>query len=216
MNSVLQIFVTIGLLLTSTQSTNYLSAETNINGFISESRSTLQSLGRKCPKYSLKQYNITDTLNVQQRQIQLTRYIKTRTLLQHFQIFASESGLMEDSSFLIAIYYNTKTTPYLTANIFDIRTINRIALSGTDIMLLCHHILIGIGVKTCSLINCSKLRYETESESRVIPLIYLRCIRGKTSDWYSDLGYSNQNEDKIATEMKRIHDTPYRNTTFGA
>ena len=91
-----------------------------------------------------------------------------------------------------------------------IRATNQM-FSGTVIMMLVQHLLIEIGVRTCSLINCAKVRYEGGS----VPLIYLRCIRGKTTDWYSDFGYFNGQKAQIATEMRRIHDSPYRNTSFG-
>merc|ERR1712228_28598 len=81
-------------------------------------------------------------------------------------------------------------------------------------MLFVHYILKKIGVKTSILQNCARFVYQYQYQSNgeestlraSMPLINLRCISGKTADWYSNFGYFNQNKLEIETEMKRIHD----------
>ena len=103
------------------------------------------------------------------------------------------------------------------AFIDDINTAE--TLSGKQCMLLINHIMKGIGVKTCSLENVSRFYYEYQLDASVplgrasVPLITLRCIRGKTTDWYSEFGYFNENKRRIAREMERIHDMPLVNSS---
>ena len=158
---------------------------------------------------------------MQQRKIQMIGFrIRTRTIVDCMQIFGFDGFESDSATFLVSLQYaknaHSLTNPDLTAFIHDVRsgTTNQ-RLSGTEIVLLIHHILLGIGVKSSSLHNAAKLRYNFWGHRKFIPLICLRCIRGKTSDWYSDFGYFNINRKAIASEMAKIHDTPYQGSTFG-
>ena len=207
--------------LTSVESTWRTSIATNLTGFISETRDKLHNLSRiewsvtKYPNYELQRYNVTDTLIVPQRAIQLSNFcIKTRILgITYLLIVATEFGRLDGASFLVRIYYATKEIPYFTAYVCDIRATNATNQihSGTDMMFIMHHLLIGIEVRECSLMNSAQIRYGCKS----VPLIYLRCLKGRTTDWYSDFGYFNKNRAQIETEMRKIHDSSYRNTSFG-
>lgn len=211
-----------------------ISFATSLHQFIDATRDVLESsrreFGREWTKYTPKRYNITDTLTVQQRTIHLSGFcLKTRTLKQYMQIFTF--GMTNVLS--LAVHYGQHESPINTrfhALLFDIsaEATNR-KLSGTEMMLLVQYILKGLGVKSCRLNNCATIRYAYQSKIRheyhfdahesvlnaFVPLIYLRCIRGKTNDWYSEFGYFNARKTEIEDEMVRIHDTPYRNTSFG-
>ena len=200
--------------------------EVTLDDFISQTRTILQSLNpviypnKEWPQYVCESYNLTDTLVVQQRNVECIRLIgfriRRKILLGDMQIFGYEGFDLENANFFFSVQYVTKVTADLKAFIHDIRAgATNQTLSGTEIMVLVHYILIGIGVKRCSLHNAAKIRYNFRGQRKCIPLICLRCIRGRTSDWYSDFGYSNKNRAEIATEMSKIYKSPYRNSTFG-
>lgn len=190
--------------------------ETTLHGFIADTRRIIgiisQNYEKGWPDHQLRQYNITDTVTVKRRHIRLLGVcIRTRTLIRHMQIFACSTTEFTTQFFSVDVNYSYDGTPGLDAYICNVNSANQ-TLSGTEIMLLVHHILAGIGVKSCSLQNCANIRYKYYSGSYAtalnafIPTIDLRCIRGKRSDWYAEFGYSNANKDQIATEMTRIHD----------
>ena len=83
-------------------------------------------------------------------------------------------------------------------------------LSGTQTMHIVHDILPRLGVWDVSLENCARLSYKyQDDEGKImktsISLIKLRCIRGKTTDWYGEFGYFNCNRDSIACRMHAIY-----------
>ena len=124
--------------------------------------------------------------------------------------------------FYVAMHYFHDRDPDVVAYIMGINSAEtRSTLTGTQLMALIHHILSELGIRRCSLQNCAKCWYRYDSpstgkeSSASIPLIYLRCIRGETSDWYSEFGYFNKNQQRIAQEMARIHAIPYGNSSFG-
>lgn len=198
-----------------------LSAMT-LDDFVSHTGATLQSLNSnidpdsKWPEYLVESYNLTGTVVVQQRQILLTGFhIKTKIIIDCMQIFLFDK--FGGALFFFVVQYTTTIPPNLKAFLHDIRcgATDNERLSGTEVMLIVHRIMIGIGVKRCSLHNAAKVRYDFWGQRQFIPLIYLRCLRGKTSDWYSDFGYFNDNRAEIAMEMARIHNAPYQDSTFG-
>ena len=200
-----------------------LSFGTTLLEFINETRTTLESLSpdfeKECTKFITKRYEITDTLTTPQRTVHLSGFcIRTRTLLEYMQIYAC----YQTETLSLAVYYSRNETVGLTALLLHVNAeLDNPKMSGTEIMLLVQHILHGLGVKSCKLRNSAVIRYHLEARSSVrsasIPVIFLRCIRGKTSDWYAEFGYSNGRQSEIEQEMVRIHDTPvtpYHKTAF--
>lgn len=200
-----------------------ISSETTIDGFISEIQDTLDDLRYIAwieSKSDLRSitYSLTDSVTIRDRQIQLKDYcISVYPDTKYIRIF---SGV----NFLMDIHYDTNETVPLHANLKNINA--EPGMSGTDTMLFLHHILIGLGVKSCSLRNCARILYSHYPNSDLpvspnfavlvsIPLISLRTICGHTTDWYSNFGYHNANVHQITAEMKRIHDIPVGNTTLG-
>ena len=205
---------------------------TNLDEFIVETRNTLDALSqnfdREWPKYTNMRYEITDILTTQRGQIHLSKFcLETRSLLQYMQIFARINETVDNLDILsLAVYYfknETPKRPGYNALIFDVNARTTTPkMSGTEIMLLVQYILYGLGVKSCKLDNCAKIRYDYYAQpphSKVsiafVPTIALRCIRGMTSDWYSEFGYFNDHQLEIEQEMVRIHNMPYHNTSFG-
>ena len=205
-----------------------------LNDFIAQTGITLQSLdpstypdsssfntlAESCCKCT--SYNLTGTLVMQQRRIQLIGFtIRVKIVFDCMQLFGFDGFEPDSATFFFTVQYVNNEVPDPKAFIHDIKAAStNQRLSGTEIMLLIHYILTGIGVKRCSLHNAAKLRYDSiefggNPERKFIPLICLRCIRGKTSDWYSNFGYFNKNNAEIAIEMSRIYKSPFRNSTFG-
>ena len=209
-----------------------LSTETTLDDFIADTRNMVDLMcqndakrqhisrgnpGR--PKHLSKRYNITDSLTIQQRSrtpIELSGFcIQTNVFINHqeecdasyLHIFACQKA----QGFFITVHPNL--------NAFINSMISTPEMTGTETMFLVHHILKGIGMRTCGLRNCAKLDYEYDINGTTItssiPLIDLRSIGGKTSDWYAEFGYANSFRERIAREMARIHDLPHRNSSFG-
>ena len=124
-------------------------------------------------------------------------------------------------TFSFYIYYVGRRSDCPHATIQNIRTDS--SLTGTEVVLLIHHILKRIGIKTCSLLNRAQFAYHYYSQRHMsilrdsMPLIHLRCICGKSTDWYSNFGYHNgiSNMERIAEEMKRIHDIRTKSCSLG-
>ena len=226
LSKMLHLFMELKCLLLCTRYPAVTSSTISLNEFIAQTQIILQSLNpiihpdKASPEYPFGSYNLTDTLVVQQRNIECIRLIgfriRWKIILDDLQIFGFEGFDLDDATFFFSVQYVTKVTPDLKAFIHDIRAgATNQTLSGTEMMILVHYILMKIGVKRCSLHNAAKIRYDFGGQRKVIPLICLRCIRGKTSDWYSDFGYFNKNRAEIATEMRKIYKSPCRNSTFG-
>lgn len=191
-----------------------LPRDTTLDRFIAETRRTLYILQRNIngrqSQFSSKRYNIVDTLSAKQQQINLIGLcIKTSNLIHYLEIVACDPTTI----FSVSVHYANDHGPIPHAFISDIDAAagTNHKLSGTEIMLLLRHILVGIGVKSCGLQNSASIRYDYHSDRNsttftgFIPLIYLRCIKGKTSDWYSDFGFYNANKDRITAEMLQIY-----------
>ena len=80
-------------------------------------------------------------------------------------------------------------------------------LTGTESMLLIEHILSRMSIQRTSLVNKARITHFFGGHQLSISLIELRCISGKTTDWYSDFGFFNEYKDEIAMNMKEIHDS---------
>ena len=204
----------------------HYSPHTTLYAFIEDTKEILDSLKTEnvssidpavpAPQPPPTRYRLMDTVTIEQRRINLNGFcIIARSMPQKKTIYRGiceiESHLecRGIHSFLIAVQV---VRQHVHAFIFNINTAD--TMSGTECMLLINHILRQIGANTCTLQNISKYRYDRIS-LRYIPLISLRCIHGRTSDWYSNFGYFNQNHAAISREMKRVHESPYHNTTLG-
>ena len=88
-------------------------------------------------------------------------------------------------------------------------------MSGTQTMRLINYIVPRMGVPSATLVNEANLLYLYRDHQQRIPLIELRCMRGKHSDWYSDFGYFNANRESIAQVMQAIHCTEVHIDDFG-
>ena len=207
-----------------------ISKNNSIDHFISQTRDSLKEMCRNIttgrPKYIERRYNLTDTLNVQYRTIKLEQFrIRTSTNMEvvadSHRSYMFISCCDEIPGFFLAIHHDKHRAPSINACINAM--VSKPTMSGTDTMFLIHHILSEIGVESCSLRNCAKLHYKYVANPNItlimhrmsVPLIVVRCIRGQTSDWYSDFGYFNQQRQAIASEMRRIHDSPCGNVSFG-
>lgn len=209
--------------LTNSTSNISLSADalTTVDGFILDTQSTLSFLHqnrqndaiRRKSRFPSKLYNLTDVVNTRQRSIKLFGfYIETTVLTiyrkRYLQIMSS--GGMD--SFLVAVDLSGYQTANFSAYILNLYT--EPTLSGTESMLLIHYILSRLGVKQSKLQNTARLRYQFRATSdgkrqnAFIPMICLRCTKGKLSDWYDEFGYSNNNKWQIAQEMQKIHNMP--------
>lgn len=170
------------------------------------------------PKCLSRRYNITDSFTTQQRSIQLLGLcIQTKTFINQGE--ECDSSHMHISVIEGAPRFFITVNPTRKLNACINSMISKPDMSGTEVMLLVHQILRGIGIKTCGLRNCAKLHYEYHWNGATltssIPLIDLRSIRGKNSDWYSDFGYVNIFHERIAREMNKIHDAPHGNSSVG-
>ena len=222
--------------LFSRESNVSISVETTLDGFIAETQNTLdlmiETYGKSWSKVPVKLYNLTDVVSVEHRSmhsnessqfIDLNGFcILTRCRNDYIQI-ASCEGI---NGLFVAVHYPRHPLHHLNAHIVDLNAVLVPAMTGTEVLLLIHHILSRLGVKWSSLLNCAKLYYQYQSTpnstaiTTSIPLIHLRCIRGKISDWYSEFGYFNQNKDQIANEMHNIYhteikDSSHSNRTLG-
>ena len=228
---VLDLFV-----LSNLASCVYKSSHQTLDSFISDTADTLEFLRahkwKERSRFPSKLYNLTDTVTIWDRQlmeaegpvghykslpyrqVQLKGFcIMTSPMKETLQI-ASCGGW---DSFLIVIELARNQSVGHHAYIIYLNA--AATMNGTQCVLLINYILSGIGVQLCSLQNMARLKYQYEAEPGIIgepvsiPLIHLRCIRGMTSDWYSDFGYLSGNEQQIAREMKRIHDIPMVNSS---
>ena len=85
--------------------------------------------------------------------------------------------------------------------------------TGTQIMHIVHHILPRLGVGDASVQNKARFAYEYRgcggnTLKTHISLIELRCIRGRTTDWYAEFGYFNGRTSCIALRMQAIYNNP--------
>lgn len=211
------------------------SHEQSLDQFIAETRDLLNEIcknDRKSPKHVVQLYNLTDTLNIRDRTIKLTKFrilssANMKVVDDSKPSFISLSCQDKIPSFDLDIYQHKDRTP--SSNAYLDFMVSKPGMSGTDTMLLIHYMLSEIGVESCNLRNCAKLRYNYVLRDNdmlnanvtairyqeSVPLIVLRCIKGKKSDWYSEFGYFNQRRARISFEMARIHDIRHGNQTFG-
>ena len=210
MHSTCLLLLLIAIPSTSTE----ISEIKTLNEFISETRNTWNSRRKKYndttfwSKLPPTRYNLTDSLTINNHAIQLRGFgvVDRGSILQH-------------NTFLFHIHYEGRRIDCPHATITSIKSDS--SLSGTEVMLLIHYILEGIGVKTCSLKNRARFAYRHYLHRHLstvilnsMPLINLRCICGKTTDWYSNFGYDNgiRNVKRIGDEMQRIHDIKIQNS----
>lgn len=132
-----------------------ISSKTTVDGLIAETGDTLdlirQDEGKGYRWYTTprKQYNLTDVISIQQRNIHLNGFcIQTHTHFKYLQILSCH-GL---DSFIVNIAYPRNRISALNASILDINAaVTNPTLTGTEAMLLIHYILSGLGVRSCSL-----------------------------------------------------------------
>ena len=177
-----------------------------ISAIISDAEALLHALRRNLSLSMDMEYNISDVVHTENRQIRVSGVCVKMTsvnMLKYITIRSSH-GM---NNVLFNIHYFTNGTRDLHATIAHIEASAKQRLTGTETVLLIHYILNATRVQTASLQNQARIEYVHLNATRSVPLIDLRCIRGKTSDWYSDFGYFNNNKQRIALNMKIIHNT---------
>lgn len=195
-----------------------LSDVTTLNGFIDETRDTLRLLQQENLNNNLKPrrfpsrlYNLTDAVHVQQRSINLIGFSVDCTVLPLSKRYMQIRAGIGLDTFIVAINLPRNETATFPSFLRKVQAES--FMTGTEAMLLIHHILSRLGIKRCYLTNGAKFRYEYRAkpgevaQEQFIPLISLRCIEGRVSDWYEEFGYSNGNKEQIAREMQRVHNS---------
>ena len=168
-----------------------------------------------------KSYLLKDLLNIQSsgryvnQSIKISNLSITAAISIHFKRVTSSHYIhwrqitLTTSTFSVSILYSQNTEP--SAVVEWIRANKQ--WTGTQTMHIVHHILPRLGVWDASLRNKARFAYEYRDHygkrmNAIIALIELRCIRGKTTDWYAEFGYFNHENASIARRMRDIHNYP--------
>lgn len=194
-------------------SEQYWKAKT-IDGFITHVVHALDyALRSRIPRCRLyDKYSITDSKLIGNTSIRLFRHlIKVRIDITPFKVrgtiescisFPTYRKYSPDNfelslDFLSghASIYNTQFDPDLSDSV----------LTPKQTMVFIDYILSRMGMLEISIFNTARQYYVHRGDVKWITTIELRCISGKTTDWFSDFGYFNNHRDEIADEMKRIH-----------
>lgn len=175
-----------------------------IDGFISRALNSVRRAyhSKIWIPHEQHKYSITDSKQIGD----------TRMMLVNFPI----STTIEISSFRLRLRINSANPN--SADGFDVSLnylsghalIRKFApsppLDSAQTMALMDYILLRMGMQSATMYNTVRQRYTHRGTVKWITSIEVRCIVGKTTDWLSEFGYFNDNQDAIAVEMRTIHD----------
>lgn len=144
--------------------------------------------------------------NVVRQPIKIFNFNLTAAISNHYRRLYLNSP---SPNLVVSVLYYRNTEP--SALIRSIRATEH--WTGSQTMHIVHEIIQRLGVWDVSLVNAARFWYDIEDDEgeihkAFIPLIELRCIRGMTTDWYSEFGYFNCVNDSIACQMQALYNLP--------
>lgn len=190
--------------------------QTSIRGFTARASEVVTSTMRYQDSdqiYAWKRFLIDDAVVLNGRDIKLRNYLIT---LQLTAVFSKRQFLADirSDNFQVTLNYapTGASAPEERTHAYISHMQRSEMLTGTDTMLLLEHILFLMGVHSVSLFNMARVKYLYLGYFQFISTMELRCMRGDTTDWYSNFGYFNQHRHEIEVRMRIVHNFPLHRT----